>query len=353
MRLLYLIILLSTLLLSVDVTAQRSYSGNTLGCEPGVPNAGSQSLNADRSLGVCNQQATHQLQFVPGSPDLGAIDFFIRSCWAWWYTNECQTGNYGRYSVEVSGDTESGYFYLTGSGGDTLKVVLAFSHPARPDETLNPDMETSTLYPGVTDYQAGPVALRVALAPGESLVSDSYSGSFDLYVYQCEWWDYQPQCKNAAGQEGAPALMAQPVRFQVALNPDTLIRISGLEDMYLDGSGTGNISAEQTFCVFTTDSAEFNIRGDSLNGDGTFLLRGETMTDEVIPYSVQVERIGNQRRPRNLTEGQVARKWPGSSQQDCGGQENMRINIDVDRRDMGNPTDTLFRDVLTLIVATE
>ena len=206
MRLLYLITLLSALLLSVDVTAQRSYSGNTLGCEPGVPNAGSQGLNADRSLGVCNQKATHQLQFVPGSRDLGAIDFFIRSCWAWWYTNECQTGNYGRYSVEVSGDTESGYFYLTGSGGDTLKVVLAFSHPARPEETLNPDVETSTLYPGVTDYQAGPVALRVALAPGESLVSDSYSGSFDLYVDQCEWWDYQPQCKNAAGQDGAPAL---------------------------------------------------------------------------------------------------------------------------------------------------
>ncbi|WP_288130916.1 hypothetical protein [Microbulbifer sp.] len=336
-----------------EASAQRSYSGNTLGCVPGVPDVNSQDLNADRGLGVCDEKNVHSLQFEPGSQDLGSIDFFIRSCWSWYYTNPCQIDRYGRYSVEVDGPTENGYLYLTGSSGDTLKVTLEFVHPARPAETLTPGQETDTLYPGVRDYLAGPVSLRVSLAPGESLVSDSYSGNFDLYVYQCEWWDYQPLCKNAPGDDGAPALLAQPVRFQVGLNPDTLIKISGLEDMELDGSGTGDISAEQTFCVFTTDSAEFNIRGDSQNGDNAFWLRGETITDDIIPYSVQVEHLGSARRPRNLREGEVARKWPGANQENCGGQENMKIQIEVQRSEMGDPRDARYQDILTLTVATE
>lgn len=335
-----------------EAVAQRSYSGNTLGCVAGVPDVNSQDLNADRGLGVCDEAGIHPLRFEPGSSDLGTIDFFIRSCWSWYYSNPCQTGLYGRYSVEVSA-TDRGDFYLTGSSGDSIKVRLEFEHPSRPPEPLVPGEETNTLYPGVTNYQAGPVSLRVFLAPGESLVDDSYSGTFDLLVYQCEWWDYQPKCKNAPGQGGGPALLAQPFRLQAGLNPDTLIRISGLEDMVLDGSGSGDISAEQTFCVFTTDSAEFNIRGDSLNGDGGFWLRGETINDDVIPYEVSVEHVGNPRRPKSLREGRVARKWPGANQENCGGQENMKILVAVNRADMGDPRDARYQDILTLTVAAE
>ena len=355
---LFTVLLVLVMLPLSQASAQRSYSGNTLGCVSGVPEVSSQDLNADRGLGVCNEKPVHQLQFVPGRQDLGTIDFFIRSCWSWHFSNPCLTNtsgnNFGRYSVEV-GDAslEEGLIYLTGTNGDSLKVTLEFVHPARPAEPLTPGVETTTLYPGVTDSRAGPVSIRVSLAPGESLISDSYSGSFDLYVYQCEWWEWRPLCKNAPGEGGAPALLAQPVRFQVGMNPDPMIKISGLEDMVIDGSGSGDITANQTFCVFTTDSAEFNIRGDSLNGDGTFLLRGQSVTEEVIPYSVQVQRLGNTRRPRNLTEGQVARRWPGSNQENCGGQENMQIEIGIDRSDIGNPTDTLYQDVLTLTVATE
>ncbi|MFD2310004.1 hypothetical protein ACFSKX_06190 [Microbulbifer halophilus] len=338
---------------SNDVLAQRAISTNKYACNGYLASDGELG---EMAIGVCDLDRTHELLYQDTSIQ-GAVGFSIRSCWSWWAVEDCGTqsgGSYGRYTVEVNGPTDSNHLVLTGSNGDFLPIALAFSHPAAGSESLSPGVESNTRFPGAPDMQQTPVEFGVSLPTSTPATSGSYSGTFDFHLYQCTWWSGNPQCKDAAGQSGAPALLNPPIPFTITLTVPTKIRISGLNDMQLDANPTGDTEGDQGFCVHTSGGVPFNILAESENGAGNFSLAGSAGIDSV-NYQLQVQGIGQPPKPRRLTEGMATTngRWSGHPQNDCNGGDNMRLTVRIPASELSDPEDNHYTDTLTLTVTPE
>lgn len=304
----------------------------------------------DRFIGVCGLDGgTHPLSYNEGSTQLGSIDFSIRSCHTYWGTS-CE--NARKFTVEIAGPSAGGAFVLSGPAGD-VPVRLTLVHAVSGAETLAPDTESSTHFAGGANGQQIPVSLQLTLPSTAALTPGVYSGNFSFYVYQCETWEPWGICKGSTWSGRTE--LNPPVQFSVQLVAGTLVRISGLEDLVIDSDTSGNIDAQQRFCVYASSGARFNVRADSRNGTDAFVLKG-TNSGDTIGYQLRMESLLPPHRPAWLSEGQLSSQgWKGSPQIDCldGNGENMQLTVRIPSSELRNPQDNQYTDTVTLTVEIE
>lgn len=119
------------------------------------------------------------------------------------------------------------------------------------------------------------------------------------------------------------------------------------------GSG-GNIEAIETFCVHTTGGARFNLRANSLHGNGAFTLRGNAGIDSV-NYQIYARKNTPPTGPEiQLQEGSIhtANQWAGHLQDGCnsGANNNMRIRVHIPQSELTGLEDSTYTDTVTLTV---
>ncbi|MCX2780140.1 hypothetical protein [Microbulbifer thermotolerans] len=308
----------------------------------------------EKAIGICNLDTqTHTLP-AEGSK---IIPFSIRSCWADWTGNEWVTAycRYARsYTLEVRGNGGGDYFWLSGPGGN-IPMQLSFLHPASGSVALRPNTE-STRFEGAANGVQTPVELLVTIPEGVQLQPGTYRGDFDFYLYQCNPWGdpnnpWNPiRCKDSNNSSQRTELYP-PISFTIQIGAEAQIRISGLEDMEITPSTSGNTDAEQNFCVYTSGGANFDLRAQSTQGSGEFTLRGSSGMD-TINYKVHVKSLQPPVAAVWLQEGiaTTGGRWQGSSQENCADGENMQLLVRIPTNEIADPIDSRYSDTLTLTV---
>lgn len=342
------VLLFALLLPGAAAVAQPHYSTNSLPCSDGSEIVEPDELG-EKAIGICNLDASHQLP----PQGTGSIPFGIRSCWAWWEGNQWSTAYCQEkrdYTVELSGPTDgAGAFVLSGTGGD-IPVEIAFSHPAAASPHPLAPSTQSPLFAGAANGAQTPVEFEVTLPESASLPAGVYSNWFNLYLYQCEGSWEGSDCKASTSNNRAE--LRPPVPFEIRVTVEPQIRISGLQDMAIDAVAGNAAEAQQVFCVYANGSADFRIHADSRNGDGDFLLVGNSAGDPV-GYRLRVEGLKPPRRRAWLNEGQWSkRRWQGHHSDGClgGSDENMQLTVRIPVNELRDPRDRTYTDTLTLTV---
>ncbi|QIL89874.1 hypothetical protein GNX18_09005 [Microbulbifer sp. SH-1] len=352
---LVLIALLLLLSRCTDQTyAQQSYSSSnrfpcTNGAEVTEPE---NSPNGDKAIGVCGLN-----QFIEPADGASEIveDFSIRSCWAWWGGNQwevepCEEPR--NFTVALAGDTDpSGKNFVINGPSGPVPVDIWFRYkPSGAEFQFLPNAQ-SQAFPGAANGQQIPVEIRITPQSGQ-FAAGEYSGNFYFSLYQCEGSWQEPDCQSA--DSGGKANLEPALPFGVIVSQPTQIRISGLEDMHLLSVGE-DIQASQTFCVFTTDAADFRLKADSLHGNASFQLKGIS-GDQTVEYDLRAWALIGPRRRTNLHEGSyTTTTWRGHAQQECnsGSEENMLLELTIPASRLQNLQAHSYQDTLTLTVEAE
>ena len=145
------------------------------------------------------------------------------------------------------------------------------------------------------------------------------------------------------------------IEFSIKVKISPVILISGLEDMPLvDEQGPG-AGGSQNFCVFSTSTNPFKIRGLSKFGDRVFqLANGDTRIDYDLKVGGRYE--NNDGKEITLVEGGefVTTSWTGDNENmDCGVNENMVLTVKITEVELKQAEPGVYEDTVTLVVAAQ
>ena len=145
------------------------------------------------------------------------------------------------------------------------------------------------------------------------------------------------------------------IEFSIKVKISPVILISGLEDMRLvDEQGPG-AGGSQNFCVFSTSTNPFKIRGLSKFGDRVFqLANGDTRIDYDLKVGGRYE--NNDGKEITLVEGGefVTTSWTGDNENmDCSGEENMELTVKITEVELKQAEPGVYEDTVTLVVAAQ
>ncbi|MGL6159375.1 hypothetical protein [Microbulbifer sp.] len=338
---------ISPILLGVLAGNTQAQSTNSDPCRDG-----SDSMPLpEKAIGVCNLDTNSHTFPNEGNK---TIPFSIRSCWADWTGNEWSVAycEHPRdYTIEVGGPTQGGQFVLSGPGGN-IPFALTFSQPSSGSETLTPHTETNNRFAGSINGAQIPVEFEISLLGSTSFSPGIYSGNFEFYLYQCDPWWSGGICKGTTASQAAE--LSPPIFFTIEITVLPQIRISSLQDMTLTANPGGNTEDQQSFCVYTTGGISFDLRAESQNGNGAFILIGNAGIDSV-DYQLRVESQTPPRRPTWLNEGVSTTngRWNGHQQDGCNSGDNMLLTIRIPQGELANAQDSTYTDTLTLTVELE
>ena len=168
-------------------------------------------------------------------------------------------------------------------------------------------------------------------------VSGSYSGRFQLL----------------ADNGGATDTQSFEVSVQVEGGSD--VRISGLDDIDLGrygGASTGDISATESFCVYSSNSAyRLSVSSLNQNGSGDFYL-ASSQTDDIIPMDLRFADSASA--VTGTPVGNQSLSGMGdASAEDCGGRDNASLNFRIMEEDLRASSSGAYSNTVILLVEPE
>lgn len=296
-----------------------------------APLAHAQACDTDQIIQVCELDSRTTFVFDPQVQTLGSVDFRIISKRE--KKNDKPQGV--KYRVRATETSTAQFTLRSTSGSDQIDVTLTYINFNGMATALTPGAE-SAQQDGTPTFADASIRFDLATA-GIQPASGVYQGYFQLELNQ----------SAACADSGCQSTTAS---FDVELVVDASIRISGLEDMWIDYPVS---TATQTFCVFTSAGLDFGIRADSQNGTGEFLLLGTGGTGDTVNYQVSTGEVSSAL--VTLTEGVSTLNqgitWAGNPSADCAtGGENMQLEISLDPAAINNAVETNYTDTITLTV---
>ena len=147
----------------------------------------------------------------------------------------------------------------------------------------------------------------------------------------------------------------QTLRYVFGTGVENQVQITGLKDIALGLFPNHDSYNIQTFCVYATGDGsgtggKFAISGRSGYGTDTeFKLKRDSVSEEVIPYTVEVGMAGI---PLYQPKDDPNRELTGSGTVDCGGSTNMTLKVELDTtfQTLSQLPAGSYSDVLTLTV---
>lgn len=141
--------------------------------------------------------------------------------------------------------------------------------------------------------------------------------------------------------------------FAVSISIANIVKVSALSNIALGAySGLGNITQEETFCVYSNNAAAaYNVTVSSAyqDGGGNFFLKNAPQTTS-IPYLLQFIDSGV------LPGGTVVSTAPiagtgSNAMVDCGGADNAKLTVTINQADLQASKTDNYNDTLVLLVA--
>lgn len=141
--------------------------------------------------------------------------------------------------------------------------------------------------------------------------------------------------------------------FAVSISIANIVKVSALNNMVLGAwSGVGNITQEETFCVYSNNAAAaYNVTISSVYQDagGNFFLKNAAQT-ESIPYTLQFIDSAV------LMGGTVVSTAPiagtgNNTMLNCGGADNAKLTVTINQPDLQISRTDNYDDTLILLVA--
>ncbi len=136
------------------------------------------------------------------------------------------------------------------------------------------------------------------------------------------------------------------IPFKITL--PNLVKISGLEDIALTEKvpGKSYYRKDNRFCVFVWGGGSYTIKANGNSGD-RFLLSNGTDT---VAYIVRLSRTASGRSLKTVFVDQTITSSAGSSAVDCNGQDNARIRIRINERELTGKSAGIYSGTLSLTV---
>jgi len=141
--------------------------------------------------------------------------------------------------------------------------------------------------------------------------------------------------------------------FAVSVSIANIVKVSALDNITLGTySGVGNITQEETFCVYSNNAAAaYNVAISSAyqDGGGNFFLKNAPQT-ESIPYTLQF--IDSAVLPGGTVVSTTPIAGTGNNTSvSCGGADNAKLTVTINQADLlASKTDN-YDDTLILLVA--
>jgi len=141
--------------------------------------------------------------------------------------------------------------------------------------------------------------------------------------------------------------------FAVSISIANIVKVSALSDIALGAwSGVGNITQEETFCMYSNNAAagyDVTISSAYQDGGGNFFLKNAAQT-ESIPYTLQF--IDSGVLPGGTVVSTTAIAGTGNSAStSCGGADNAKLTVTLNQPDLQASKTDNYDDTLILLVA--
>jgi len=239
----------------------------------------------------------------------------------------------------------AGYFlYLDNDDANTgnARIAVQFEHRDIKDttafETLADNVYDSHSHDGqfkkCKNGDNSEVQVTILNADLEKAKAGSYRGRFRM-----------------VGRGGSPGLVNESDNFRIDIDIAPAVRISSLDNIaFGTWSGTGGLSAEETFCVYNnTSTSAYEVTITSPNQDGSsnfFVTDGGVKSvgyqlqfkDDVLPGG-------------GSTVGALAIGGVGDNNDlDCGG-DNAKLTVNFLEADLSASSSAVYTDTVTLVVS--
>ncbi|KEQ19382.1 hypothetical protein GZ78_05325 [Endozoicomonas numazuensis] len=246
------------------------------------------------------------------------------------------------YQVQITGPQHSGVFVLQpqGQGGGGLPVTLTLkgvSGDATADVNFSQWLTFNTLQ-GVDEYE---VCRKNEL----SILAEVTQSDI---LQNARAGQYQGQFTVTAQSNGLTVSKS----FLVTLTIKPSIMISGLTDVELNFDGENSIqSIDQSYCVYNLGAGAFQLKGESVHGQGVFALRNG---NNLIGYGIETtsSNSGNNSWVELIESTFVsANSWSGDTSHHCqGSMGNMKFRINIPEQNMSGKPSGIYRDTVQLTV---
>jgi hypothetical protein len=266
-------------------------------------------------------------------------------------TNDAN-GNIYPYWVKVTPSGASGDFKLylngdTSSSGNSV-MTIRFYHRDRvnpvPFEQLSSDNYESHSHDGATVdclNNGDNSELKVEILASEFVSKNPgyYEGNFVL---------------NGMGGSNGNKYDSQSFSVSITVQGSaSQVKISGLDDVSFGAySGTGDLQANETFCVYSTNSTyRLSISADSQDSNGNFFLPG-AITGDDIPVSITfVDSVGGS---GVIDVFNTAVSGSGNSDSEtCAGSENATLTFAMDEQSLRSSSSGDYLETFIIMVEPE
>lgn len=162
--------------------------------------------------------------------------------------------------------------------------------------------------------------------------------------------NYQARLRIVA-RGGDNGTERQRKNMTINITVDDIVKLQGMDDLLLGNySGNGDVSATESFCVYSNGSGAYQVtaNGNGNNGDFALLSNGTA-----VPYSVEWN-DGSSVSPVSANSNLTQRQNATSDVTTCSsGGSNASINIRLLEADLNSSPAGNYRGTLTLIIAPE
>ncbi len=157
-----------------------------------------------------------------------------------------------------------------------------------------------------------------------------------------------------AGEDMYGTLHLDSILVTIPIVVPELVQISGLEDVSLDAKDLSgnNLDAQFGVCVFSnTGGVAIDFDGSSNSGDNFMLSKqGQCVnSSDCVDYRMRV-RTPSENWLTYRRQGHRNRVWTASTQQDCGGQDNMTFMVRIRQGALNNLDSGVYSDTMTVTV---
>ncbi len=261
----------------------------------------------------------------------------------------------------------------SGCEGQDYRLALSDSDPGSQSPSSNvPDSyQADELSEFLISAQYSQNGNQGSLVPGEWTHSDSSSsfyqtttngtvtGSFTFTFNQNRLLQLEAGTYDfsfyIAGEDMYNTRHLDSILVTIPIVVPEFVQISGLEDVALDANDLSgnNLDADFGACVFS-NTGEVSIDFDSSSNPGDdFMLskQGQCVNaSDCVNYRMRI-RTPSESWTTYRRQGQRPnRGWTASTQQDCGGQDNMTLRVRIKGNDLDNIDSGVYSDTMTVTI---
>ncbi len=264
-------------------------------------------------------------------------------------------------------------FCNSGCVGQDYRLALSDSDPGSQSPSSNvPDSyQADELSEFLISAQYSQLENQGSLVPGQWTHSDSSSsffqtttngtvmGSFTFTFNQNRLQQLEAGTYNfrfyIAGEDMFDTRHLDSILVTIPIVVPEFVQISGLEDVALDVNDLSgnNLTAQFGVCVFSNTGGVSVDFDSSSNPGGNFMLskQGQCVNpSDCVDYRIRVRTPGQFRRTYSRQGQRPNRIWNASNQQDCGGQDNMTLQVRIMQSALNNIDSGVYSDTMTVTV---